>query len=148
MHTFIPSQVEGFPLVYVEFHLMIVDHISNLSTSFGILALPCRVSVAPPSLVSSANLLNMHSILSFRSLIKMLNNIRPRTDKRWVRFSSPRKSSLDQPKFQRHWRSPLFKLCICVLLLFEIPYTIIPVFLILRHCYSDMVVSCTHTRQM
>ena len=52
----------------------------NLSRFLWMASLPSAVSTAPLSLVSSANLLRVHSIPSPMPLIKMLKSIRPKTD--------------------------------------------------------------------
>ena len=54
--------------------------LSSLSSSHWMAAQPSGVSTTPPSLVSSANLLRVHSNPSSRSLMKKLNKIGPSTD--------------------------------------------------------------------
>ena len=54
--------------------------LSSLSRSRWTTAQPSGVSTTPPSLVSSANLLRVHSSSSSRSLMKKLNKTGPSTD--------------------------------------------------------------------
>ncbi|PKU42357.1 rna-directed dna polymerase from mobile element jockey- hypothetical protein [Limosa lapponica baueri] len=54
--------------------------LSILSRSRWMAAQSSGVSASPPSLVSSANLLRIHSVLSSRSLINMLNKTGPSID--------------------------------------------------------------------
>jgi len=55
-------------------------HFSSLSRSLWMASLPSSVSTAPLSLVSSANLLRVHSIPLSVSPTKMLNNTGPSTN--------------------------------------------------------------------
>ena len=55
-------------------------HFSNFSRSLWVTSLPSIVSVAPLYLVSSANLLRVHSIPLSQSLIKMSKNTSPKKD--------------------------------------------------------------------
>ena len=60
--------------------------LSSLSRSRWLAAQPASVSTTPPSFVSSANLLRVHSNSSSRSLMKKLNKTGPITDP-WVNIS-------------------------------------------------------------
>jgi len=55
-------------------------HFSSLSRSLWMAFHPSGVSTAPFSLVSSANLLRVHSLLLSMSLMKLLNSTRPNMD--------------------------------------------------------------------
>ncbi|KAK4814241.1 LOW QUALITY PROTEIN: hypothetical protein QYF61_012737 [Mycteria americana] len=55
-------------------------HFSSLSRSLWMTSHPSGVSTAPHSLVSSANLLRVHSISLSMSLMKILNSTGPSTD--------------------------------------------------------------------
>jgi len=52
---------------------LVIAQLSSLSRSFCMACLPSRESTAPPRLVSSANLLNVHVASVSRSFIKTLN---------------------------------------------------------------------------
>ena len=55
-------------------------HLSSFPRPFWMTSLPYVVSTAPFSLVSSANLLRVHSIPQSRCLIKMLRSTSPKMD--------------------------------------------------------------------
>ena len=63
-----------------NFIRFLCSQLSSLSGSHWMAAQPSSVSTTPPSFVSSANLLRVHSNSSSRSLIKNLNKIGPNTD--------------------------------------------------------------------
>ena len=64
----------------IETHAVNLGHRSSLSRSLCSALLPSGRSTLPPSLVSSANLLRVHSIPSSRSSMKMLNRSSPSTE--------------------------------------------------------------------
>ena len=72
MELFLPrySTLHLFLLNFVRF---LSAQLSSLSRSRGMAAQPSGVSTTPPSFVSPANLLRVHSVLSFRLLKKRLN---------------------------------------------------------------------------
>ena len=69
MYGVVPSQVEDFAPHLVEGEVRFSSLVRSLWTTAG----PSGISAAPPSLVSSANLLRVRSASSSRSLIKMLS---------------------------------------------------------------------------
>ncbi|KAK4806787.1 hypothetical protein QYF61_005583 [Mycteria americana] len=68
----IPSQCRIWHLLLLNFIWLVITQLSSLSRSLCKASLPSRESTAPPSLVSSANLLNVHSTPATRSFIKTL----------------------------------------------------------------------------
>ncbi|CAM9960428.1 unnamed protein product, partial [Bubo scandiacus] len=60
-------------LALLKLMQLALAHHSSLSRSLCRASLPLSRSTLPPNLVSSANLLRVHSIPSSRSSIKMLN---------------------------------------------------------------------------
>ncbi|KAK4824270.1 hypothetical protein QYF61_012830 [Mycteria americana] len=74
-----PTHVQDLTLGLVELHFARAD-LSSLSTSLWMASLPSSVSTAPYSLVSSANLLRVHSVPLSMLPKKMLNSTGPSTD--------------------------------------------------------------------
>ncbi|KAK4818807.1 hypothetical protein QYF61_019736 [Mycteria americana] len=72
------TQVQDLALGLVELHEVHMG--SSLSRSLYMAYLPCRVSTAPLSMMSSSNLLRVHSIPLSMPLMKILNSIGPSTD--------------------------------------------------------------------
>ncbi|KAK4824371.1 hypothetical protein QYF61_014031 [Mycteria americana] len=66
----------------LNFIPLIIAQCSNLSRSLCKASCPSRESTAPPCLVSSANLLMVHSTPASRSLINILNRTGPRIEPR------------------------------------------------------------------
>ncbi|KAK4823660.1 hypothetical protein QYF61_005012 [Mycteria americana] len=64
----------------LNFIPLIIAQCSNLSRSCCKASCPSRESMAPPSLVSSANLLMVHSTAASRSFINILNRSGPRIE--------------------------------------------------------------------
>ena len=75
-----PSQLENPVLALVRFHVADDCQLSNLCISLCKDSLPSMESTAPPSLVSSANLLKVHSTPVPRSFMKTLKSTGPKTD--------------------------------------------------------------------
>ncbi|KAK4806181.1 hypothetical protein QYF61_001104 [Mycteria americana] len=75
-----PSQVQNLALALVKFHTVGDCQLSSLSRSLCKASLPSRESTAPPSLVSSANLLNVHLIPAPRSFMKTLKRTGPKIE--------------------------------------------------------------------
>lgn len=78
VHEFISPQVQDFSLL--DFMRFLTVYFLSLLRFIWMAARPSGVSATPSSLVSGANTLRVHSAPASRSLIKMLNRIRPSTD--------------------------------------------------------------------
>lgn len=74
VHGVIPHQRQDFSYPCMRFFF---TQFSNLSGSLKMAAYLSGISTTPPSFVPSANLLRVHSVPSFRLLIKKLNDIGP-----------------------------------------------------------------------
>ncbi|KAK4822069.1 hypothetical protein QYF61_009330 [Mycteria americana] len=81
--------IPSSPSLCRTLHLPLLDlmrftqaHFSSLSRSLWMTSRPSAVSTAPLSLVSSANLLRVHSISLSMSLMRILNRTGPSTDSR------------------------------------------------------------------
>jgi len=72
------------PLPLLNLIRFLSAQFSSLSRSRWMAAQPAGVSTTPPSLVSSANWLRVHSNSSSRSLMKKLNKTGPSTGASWV----------------------------------------------------------------
>jgi len=75
-----PTQMQDLSLGLFELHEVHMAHISSLSRSLCMASLPSNVLTAPHSLVSSTNLLRVHSIPLSMSLTKILNDASPNID--------------------------------------------------------------------
>ncbi|KAK4831737.1 LOW QUALITY PROTEIN: hypothetical protein QYF61_018867 [Mycteria americana] len=67
-------------LLLLNFIRLVIAQLTSLSRSLCKVSLPSRESTAPPSLVSSANLLNVHLIPASTSFIKTLKSTGPKTE--------------------------------------------------------------------
>ena len=74
------TQVQYFALCFVEPHSITRGHFSNFFRSLWMTCLPSVAPAAPLSLVSSANLLRVRSILLSMSFIEMLKSTNARMD--------------------------------------------------------------------
>ncbi|KAK4810817.1 hypothetical protein QYF61_008789 [Mycteria americana] len=80
LHGVVVTKVQDLALGLVESHTIASAHRSSLSRSLCRDFLPSSRSTLPHNLVSSANLLRVHSIPLSRSLIKILNRTGPNTE--------------------------------------------------------------------
>ena len=71
-------------LPLLNFIRFLCAQLSSLSRSRWMAAQPSGVSTTPPSFVSSANLLRVHSNSASKSLMKKLNKTGPSTDPWWT----------------------------------------------------------------
>ena len=76
----VPIHVQDVAFGLVEPHEFRTGPLSSLSRSLWMASHPASVLTGPHSLVSSANLVRVHSILLSISLTKMLNSAGPNTD--------------------------------------------------------------------
>jgi len=86
VHGVVPPQRQDLApwhLSLLNFMRFLSTHFSSLLRSFWMAAQPSSASVNPPSLVSSENLLRVHSTSSSRSLVKILNRTATSIDP-WV----------------------------------------------------------------
>ncbi|XP_068788224.1 uncharacterized protein [Struthio camelus] len=79
MGLFLP-RCRTLHLPLLNFRRVLSAQLSSLSRSLGMAAQSSGVSAPPPSSVSAANLLRVHSVPSSRSLMNTLNKSGPRTD--------------------------------------------------------------------
>lgn len=74
----VPPCVQDSTFALLEFHETPLPHLSSLASTHCMAEQPDEMSATPPSL--SANWLRVHSLPSFRSLMKLLNKTRPSLD--------------------------------------------------------------------